>query len=269
MMPNWSKRGWGQLLNDYKCSQEIHAVCNNSALCHLCDGSRLYKNKAEEHARKMKQREQNKLNEKHAAFRTYKDEKKEGMAFENAVTNRWNAAFKQSKKETGLFKQSDKKIKIQKPRIGAIDESDNTPRQERVFDDTIMKQPSVSLSSLGATTPKNNKPIVDARRQVNSGALWYAKGDVKTQEYLMECKERGTVNASGEKTISIPKSWLVKQEEEAFQENRPFWLLPFRYKNDNAIYLVKSFDQEIEMYQEIRRLRDKISELTSEFKESN
>lgn len=114
---------------------------------------------------------------------------------------------------------------------------------------------------MGATPTMKNKPIVDARRQANSGALWYAKGDIKTQDYLMECKERGTINARGEKSISIPKDWLLKQELEAFQENRPYWVIPFRYKNDDSIYLVKSFDQEIEMYQQMRILREENEKL--------
>lgn len=244
----------------HKCSNETHDKCENSALCHLCDGVRLYKNSREERERKMKARQANKEAERHAAFRTHKDEKKEGMAFEKAVTKKWNDAFK--KKDTGsnLFKQSGKKTKIQKPRI-AVDEPEVEPEQSGAIAPT---RPNITLSTLGTTPTRKKQPIIDAKRQVNSGALWYAKGDIKTQDYLMECKERGTVNARGEKTISIPKDWLVKQELEAFQENRPYWVLPFRYKNDESIYLVKSFDQEIEMYQEMRRLREEVAALKSQ-----
>ncbi|MFE4029277.1 hypothetical protein ACFX4N_24305 [Priestia sp. YIM B13551] len=240
----------------HKCSKETHDKCENSALCHLCDGVRLYKNKQEERAQKMKQREQNKLEQRNAAFRTHKDEKKEGMAFEKVVTKKWNAAFQQSTKESNLFKQSTKKTMVQKPRI----QVDPPEVKEEVSEQKVNPVPTISLSTMGSTTTRKEKPIVDAKRQVNSGALWYAKGDIKTQDYLMECKERGTVNARGEKTISIPKDWLTKQELEAFQENRPYWVLPFRYKNDESIYLVKSFDQEIEMYQEMRKLREEIAE---------
>ena len=238
----------------------MHDKCENSALCHLCDGVRLYKNQQEERARKMKQREQNKLEQCNAAFRTHKDEKKEGMAFEKAVTKKWNAAFQHSTKETNLFKQSEKKTKVQKPRI----QVDSPEVKKEVLEQKVKPVPTISLSTMGATTKRKERPIVDAKRQANSGALWYAKGDIKTQDYLMECKERGTINARGEKTISIPKDWLTKQELEAFQENRPYWVLPFRYKNDESIYLVKSFDQEIEMYQEMRRLREEIAEIKSQ-----
>lgn len=240
----------------HKCSEETHNKCENSALCHLCNGVRLYKNSQEERARKLQVREQNKQEQRNAAFRTHKEEKKEGMAFEKAVTNKWNAAFKQSSKQEDMFKQGSKKTRIQKPRI-QVDE----PVKEEVPEPKENPVPSIILSTMGATPPMKNKPIVDAKRQANSGALWYAKGDIKTQDYLMECKERGTINARGEKTISIPKDWLAKQELEAFQENRPYWVIPFRYKNDESIYLVKSFDQEIEMYQEMRKLREENEEL--------
>lgn len=246
----------------HKCSNQTHNKCENSALCHLCDGIRLYKNSAEERAIKMEQREQNKLDEKNAAFRTHKKEKKEGMAFEKAVTKQWNAAFNRPTNQESGFKQSNKKTKIQKPRIQIEEEPTET-----IPEPVITPMPTITLSTLAATpSPTTKKPIVDAKRQANSGALWYAKGDIKTQDYLMECKERGTLNARGEKTISIPKEWLTKQEHEAFQENRHYWVIPFRYKNDDSIYLVKSFDHEIEMYQEIRNLQEENERLKNQLK---
>lgn len=241
---------------NYSCSDEQHFKCENSALCHLCDGVRLYKNSQEERAEKLRQRELNKKAEKNAAFRTHKHEKKEGMAFEKAVANKWNAGYKESKDVDSLFKQSNKKTKIQKPRI-QIDEPNKTSEADSKTDVYI---PPVSFGSQSKKViPK--QPVVDAKRQVNSGAMWYSKGDIKTEHYLFECKERGTINARGEKTISVPKSWLTKQEQEAFQENRPYWALPFRYKNDESIYIIKSFDQEIEMYQELRSLREEVDRL--------
>ncbi|UOE58188.1 hypothetical protein [Cytobacillus oceanisediminis] len=245
----------------FSCSPEQHNKCENSALCHLCDGIRLYKNSYEERLQKQKAREERKAAEKRADFRIHKAEKKEGMSFEKDVTKAWNSGYHAKQKQSDAFKQSSKKTKIQKPRI-QLDESESV-KEDKVPEAAPPK--TVSLSTFTKTAAKE-KPVVDAKRQSNSGALWYAKGDIKTQDYLMECKERGTVNARGEKTISIPKDWLTKQEKEAFQENRPFWILPFRYKNDDSIYLVKSFDQEIEMYQEIRRLREELEQMRSQAK---
>lgn len=241
----------------HKCNQETHDKCENSSLCHLCDGSRLYKNSKEERERKLAAREQRKREEKTAAFRTYKAEKKEGMEFEKVVTKKWNDAYRKKEDSAPLFRQPEKKTKIQKPRLGV-----ELEKEKERGASTEEQTPRISLSSFQKQKPKQ-KPVVDAKRQANSGALWYQKGDVKTEHYLLECKERGTVNARGEKTISIPKSWLLKQEQEAFQENRPYWAIPFRYKNDDAIYIVKSFDQELEMYQEMRRLREELAEFKS------
>lgn len=238
----------------YRCSQETHDKCNNSFLCHLCDGESLYKNSKEEAQQKAEQRIERKKAEKHAIFRTHKSEKKEGMSFEKAVQKKWNDAYKESAHHSAIFKESTKKTKIQKPRLTA--------------EEPLPEKKEVSTPSPSSPyKPTKRKPIpakkvYDAKRQVNSGATWHSKGDIITEEFLMECKERGTVNARGEKTISIPKEWLVKQEREAMQENRPYWLLPFHYKGDDTIYVVKSFDQEIEMYQEIRRLREQIRGLT-------
>lgn len=250
-MLSWT-RSWLRL---HKCKQEQHDKCENSSLCHLCDGKSLYKNTREDKLNKLEVREKRKKEEKNAAFRKYKKEKKEGMAFEKLVQSKWNSAF-QKKENSSLsaFKSSRNQTKIQKPRLGVLlEKTEQTPLVET-------SSPQVSLSTLHATFDKNSKKP-DAKRQVNSGAMWHAKGDIITQDYLMECKERGTINARGEKTISIPKEWLEKQALEAFQEKRPYWLLPFRYKNDSSIYLVKSFDHEIEMYQEMISLREELEKL--------
>ena len=113
------------------------------------------------------------------------------------------------------------------------------------------------------TPPKRD----EAQRQFNSGAFWHSKGDIKLEHALMECKERGTTNARGEKQITIPKLWLEKQEKEAFQENRPYWYIPFGYKNDPSIYLVKPYDHEIEMIYEMRQSREEIERLQARVKE--
>jgi hypothetical protein len=94
--------------------------------------------------------------------------------------------------------------------------------------------------------------------------MWHSKGDIKLHHALMECKERGSTNSKGEKTISIPKAWLEKQEKEAFQEQRPYWYLPFGYKNDDAIYLIKPYDHELELVYELRKAREEIERLQGE-----
>src|SRR5690606_31068584 len=72
----------------------MHKVCVNNALCHLCDGKRLFKDpvaerKAKEEAKAKKEREK-----RQALFKTHQKEKKEGMSFEKRVVNAWNKNIK-------------------------------------------------------------------------------------------------------------------------------------------------------------------------------
>lgn len=111
---------------------------------------------------------------------------------------------------------------------------------------------------LSETTNILSKP--KAQEQINSGAIWHMPGDVITEEALMECKERGTVSAKGEKQISIKKDWLDKIAEEALSSGRAP-LLPFGFKNDEEIYVVAKFDLWLELVQTIDILKARIQKL--------
>ena len=50
------------------------------------------------------------------------------------------------------------------------------------------------------------------KRQANSGATPFYKGDVVTQDFLIECKTK-TTNC---KSFTVKEEWLLKNEEEAF-----------------------------------------------------
>lgn len=53
---------------------------------------------------------------------------------------------------------------------------------------------------------------VNGKRQANSGATAFAKGDVVTQDWLIECKTK----TKDCKSFTIKEDWLLKNEEEAF-----------------------------------------------------
>lgn len=204
---------------NYKCTSEMHRVCTNNALCHLCDGERLFKDpvaerKAKEEAKKQKQQEK-----KQAAFKTHQKEKKEGMGFEKRVAKAWNQT------------------------VGT-----NRTRQPAA------SRPRIQVGG-------------EAQRQPNSGAMWHSKGDIKLHHALMECKERGTTNSKGEKQITIPKEWLDKMVKEAFQEGREYWYLPFAYKGSDDIYLVKPFDHEMQIINDLRQAREEIERLQERINE--
>lgn len=235
----------------YKCSEQVHNRCENSAICHLCDGRSLYKNTPDEKAKKRAIAAMNKQAEKEALVKTYHKEKKEGMGFEKRVAGAWNKKFDKSKK------------KVAKPRLDMLvdDESPVMPEQ----DETGFYKWTPMPADRKATIPF---PKPEAKRQINSGAMWHSKGDIKLEHALMECKERGSTNAKGEKQITIPKHWLEKQAKEAFQEQRPYWYLPFGYKNDDEIYLIKPYDHELELVYELRKAREEIERLERELKAS-
>lgn len=105
----------------------------------------------------------------------------------------------------------------------------------------------------------NNLPTVrewEAHRQAGSGNIWFMPGDVADTVVLAECKERGTTNSKGEKSITIPKAMLEKIEEEA-KLYRTYPALPFRYKGDMSgkTYVINDFDVLVEMVHEIKILR--------------
>ena len=177
--------------------------------------------------------------------------KKEGMDLEKRVQKKWNdvmngkPAAKTSNTKQRLSTEYFSKEKQAKPKP--------TGRQASKHFSADAPPPSASLVG--------SKMKQEAKRQANSGATWHAKGDIRLQHALMEVKERGTKNARGEKTISVPKEWLTKQADEAFFEGRDFWYLAFAYKGDDEIYLIKPYDHEIEMVAELRRLSDEVSAL--------
>lgn len=63
------------------------------------------------------------------------------------------------------------------------------------------------------------------RRQPNSGATLFAKGDVIHPEFLIECKTSMTEKQS----VSIKREWIDKLREEAFAVNRPYYALAFNF----------------------------------------
>lgn len=53
---------------------------------------------------------------------------------------------------------------------------------------------------------------LNGKRQPNSGATPFAKGDIVTTNWLIECKTKTRDSSS----FTIKEDWLLKNEEEAF-----------------------------------------------------
>lgn len=166
--------------------------------------------------------------------------RKEGMAREQQITDKWNKKF------SGKTEKP-KKFNV-KQRL-SFDEEDE-PEEEKLKGIEV----SDNFSSEIPKTFVTQAPKSEAKRRPNSGAMWHAKGDISLENALIEVKERGTLNARGKKTISIPKEWLTKQADEAYLEGKEHWYLAFAYKGDEDVYLISSYDQEMDLIYELRRL---------------
>lgn len=84
--------------------------------------------------------------------------------------------------------------------------------------------------------------IEEARRSKRSGALEFEKGDIVDSILHPECKERtGKELKTGEKSMTIKKEWLTKAKEECKNTDKTM-CLPFRFKNDEDIYVIIDFD---------------------------
>ena len=77
--------------------------------------------------------------------------------------------------------------------------------------------------------------VVGGKRTANSGATTFSKGDVNTDEWLIECKTSVSEKAS----FSIKKNWLTKNKEESYAMNKSYNALCFDFgDNGNRYYVI-------------------------------
>lgn len=111
-------------------------------------------------------------------------------------------------------------------------------------------------------TIKQNNWQSTARRRPNSGAFWSLPGDIVTKDALFEAKERGTKNSKGEKTITVHKEWMEKVKRETYEQtSKHYWFLPFGFKNDDEIYVITSFDIQLQLISLLHDQEEIIQEL--------
>lgn len=75
---------------------------------------------------------------------------------------------------------------------------------------------------------------MNGKRQPNSGATPFMKGDVITDKFLVECKTKMTKSISH----TIKKEWLDKNKEEAFAMQRPYSALAFDFGDGQNYYII-------------------------------
>lgn len=80
---------------------------------------------------------------------------------------------------------------------------------------------------------------LNGRRQANSGATPFYKGDVVTRDWLIECKTKVKDSTS----FTIKRGWLSKNAEEAFAMGKQHSALCFDFGPDSERYYIISEKQ--------------------------
>jgi hypothetical protein len=76
---------------------------------------------------------------------------------------------------------------------------------------------------------------VSGKQTANSGATPFYKGDVTTDNWLIECK----TSTSEKQSFSIKREWLEKNQEEAFAMGKDYNALCFDFgDNGNRYYVI-------------------------------
>lgn len=75
---------------------------------------------------------------------------------------------------------------------------------------------------------------IGGKQVANSGAAAFSKGDVRTEQFIIECK----TSTSDKQSFSIKEEWLKKNKEEAFAMNKLYSALAFNFGPNRENYYV-------------------------------
>lgn len=75
---------------------------------------------------------------------------------------------------------------------------------------------------------------INGKRQINSGATPFYKGDVQNQNWLIECK----TTTSYKKSFAIKKEWLDTLTSERLALKKDYCALAFNYEPNGKNYYV-------------------------------
>ena len=91
---------------------------------------------------------------------------------------------------------------------------------------------------------------INGKRQINSGATPFYKGDVQNDSWLIECK----TTTSPKKSFSIKKEWLDTLSRERLSLRKDYSALAFNFEPSGKNYYIideKLFLQLIQLIKEI------------------
>ena len=81
---------------------------------------------------------------------------------------------------------------------------------------------------------KHIAKVTGGKQTANSGATAFSKGDVRTDNFLIEAK---TVTKE-QKSFTIKREWLDKNEEERFAMGKDYSALAFNFGDDENFYII-------------------------------
>ena len=81
---------------------------------------------------------------------------------------------------------------------------------------------------------KHIAKVTGGKQTANSGATAFSKGDVRTDQFLIEAK---TVTKE-QKSFTIKREWLDKNEEERFAMNKDYSALAFDFGDGENFYVI-------------------------------
>jgi len=81
---------------------------------------------------------------------------------------------------------------------------------------------------------KHIAKVTKGKQTANSGATAFSKGDVRTDQFLIEAK----TCMSEKQSFSIKKEWLLKNEEERFAMGKDYSALAFNFGDDENYYII-------------------------------
>lgn len=77
---------------------------------------------------------------------------------------------------------------------------------------------------------------IDGKQQPNSGATFFKKGDVVTDDelFLLECK----TCVKDQKTFTVHEDWFIKNRQESLQEQKDYSAVVFSFGPNKENYYV-------------------------------
>ena len=95
---------------------------------------------------------------------------------------------------------------------------------------------------------KSVAKAVNGKKVANSGATTFSKGDVRTDDFLIEAKTK----TSPSESMTIHKEWIVKNDEEAFAMGKQYSAVAIDFGEGENYYIIseKLFKKLINFIQE-------------------